>query len=137
MGRTLASFFYDMKMEVEKTRINYEKLHEKLHEKDNAIVCVEMELGVVKANNNFMFQLFLLLIKVLHITFDLLALDLGVDNNEYVVAHGSTCSDFFDPVVSTSTMGQRGCHPLIPTIISILLIKLLLGICYYSFLGKF
>jgi hypothetical protein len=39
-----------------------------------------MELGMVKANNKFMSQLFLLLIKVLHITFNLLAIDLGVDN---------------------------------------------------------
>ncbi len=92
---------------------------------------------MVKVSNKFMFQLFLLLIKVLHITFDLLALDLGVDDDQFVVAHGSTCNDFFDPIIVTSTMGQRGCHPLIPTIASILLIKLLLGICCYSFLGQF
>jgi hypothetical protein len=80
-GRNTSKFFYDMKTKVERTRINYEKLHEKLHEKDNAILWVQMELGVVKANNKFMFQLFLFLMKVLHITFDLLLFDLGVDDD--------------------------------------------------------
>jgi len=126
-----------MKIKVERTRINYEKLHEKLHEKDNGILCVQMELGEVKANNKFMFQLFLFLIKVFHITFNLLAIDLGVDDNQSVMAHGSTRNDFFDSVIVTSTMGQRDCHPLIPMIFSILFIKLLLGICYCNFLGEF
>ncbi len=80
-GRSINKLFDDMKKEVERTRINCEKLHEKLHEKNNAILCVQMELGVVKANNKFMFQLFLFLIKVFHITLDLLDFDLGMDND--------------------------------------------------------
>jgi len=80
-GRSISKFFDDMKEKVERTMINYEKLHAKLHEKDNAILCVQMELGAVKAHIKFMSQLFLLLIKVLHITFDLLALGLKVDDD--------------------------------------------------------
>ncbi len=38
--RNTNKFFDDMKIEVERTKINYEKLHEELHEKDNAILCV-------------------------------------------------------------------------------------------------
>ncbi|CAK9213743.1 unnamed protein product [Sphagnum troendelagicum] len=41
----------DMKKEVERTRINCEKLHAKLREKDNAILCVQMEFGAVKAKS--------------------------------------------------------------------------------------
>jgi len=51
-GRNNNKLVDDMKIEVERIRINYEKLHEKLHEKDNAILCVQMELGVVKANTS-------------------------------------------------------------------------------------
>jgi hypothetical protein len=83
-----------MKKEVKRTRINCEKLHEKSHEKNNAILCVQLELGVVKADSKFMFQLFLPLIKVFQITFDLLTFHLGVDDNQFVMAHGSTCNDF-------------------------------------------
>lgn len=53
-GRSISKFFDDMKEKVERTMINCEKLHAKLHEKDNAILCVQMELGAVKANIKFM-----------------------------------------------------------------------------------
>ncbi len=135
-GRNTNKLFDGMKKEVERTRIDCEKLYEKLHEKNNVILCVQMELGVLEANNKFMSQLFLLMIKVLHITFNLLIFDLGVDNNQSIMAHGSTYNDFFNPIVATSIMGQRGCHPLIPTT-SILFIKLLLRIYCCSFLGEF
>jgi len=55
-GRNTNKLFDDMKIEVERTRISYEKLHEKLHEKDNAILCVQMELGMVKANTSSCFN---------------------------------------------------------------------------------
>ncbi|CAK9267606.1 unnamed protein product [Sphagnum jensenii] len=47
--RSSSKLFDDMKKEVERTRINCEKLHAKLREKDNAILCVQMEFGAVKA----------------------------------------------------------------------------------------
>ncbi len=56
LGRNTNKLFDDMKIEVERTRISHEKLHEKLHEKDNAILCVQMELGVVKANTSSCFN---------------------------------------------------------------------------------
>jgi kinesin family protein 15 len=50
-GRSSSKLFDDMKKEVERTRINCEKLHAKLREKDNAILCVQMEFGAVKAKS--------------------------------------------------------------------------------------
>ncbi|CAM6042219.1 unnamed protein product [Sphagnum compactum] len=50
-GRSSSKLFDDMKKEVERTRINCEELHAKLHEKDNAILRVQMEFGAVKAKS--------------------------------------------------------------------------------------
>jgi FtsZ-binding cell division protein ZapB len=49
--RSSSKLFDDMKKEVEMIRINCEKLHAKLREKNNAILCVQMEFGAVKAKS--------------------------------------------------------------------------------------